>query len=263
MSKVALVTGGSSGIGREAALALAKAGLRVFELSRSGSDCAGVEHITGDVTDPASVEHAVQYITENCRRLDILVCCAGFGISGAVEFTEREAAGRQMDVNFFGTVNTVKAVLPVMREQGCGRIVCTSSVAGAIAIPFQTFYSASKAAINAYVCALRSEVAPFGIEVCGVMPGDASTGFTAARQKSCEGDEVYGGRISRSVAGMEKDETHGAPASVIGGFIAGIAVKKRVKPLYVPGFKYRLFTALAKVLPTSAVCWIVGKMYAS
>ena len=110
--------------------------------------------------------------------IDVLINNAGFGISGAVEFTGTEEAQRQLDVNFFGMVRMNRQVLPVMRKQGYGRIVNLSSVAGAIPIPFQTYYSASKAAINSYTMALANEVKPFGIQVCCVQPGDIRTGFT-------------------------------------------------------------------------------------
>ncbi len=97
-----------------------------------------------------------------------------------------------------------RAVIPVMRAQRSGRIVNLSSVAGAIPIPFQAFYSANKAAINLYTMALANEIKPFGVQVCCVQPGDIRPAFTAARQKIVVGDDIYGGRISRSVAGMEK-----------------------------------------------------------
>ena len=125
---------------------------------------------------------------------------AGFGISGAIEFTPIEQAKRQLDVNFFGMVNMNHAVIPVMRKQGFGRIVNLSSVAGAIAIPFQAFYSASKAAINSYTMALANEIKPFGVTVCCVQPGDIQTGFTAARQKIVIGDDITAGFRARSRA---------------------------------------------------------------
>ena len=131
-----------------------------------------------------------------------------------------QEARRQFDVNFFGMVNMNRAVLPIMRQQGGGRIVNMSSVAAPIAIPFQAYYSASKAAVRTYSLALASEVRPFGIEVCVIMPGDIATGFTAARRKSCDGDVVYHGRIARSVAVMEHDEQTGMSAEYAGQFVA-------------------------------------------
>ena len=92
------------------------------------------------------------------EKIDVVVNCAGFGISGAVEFTPLDQAKAQFDVNFFGTVNVNKAVLPSMREAGKGHIINISSVAAVAHIPFQAFYSASKAAISSYSCALDNEV---------------------------------------------------------------------------------------------------------
>lgn len=260
--KAALVTGGSSGIGRACAEALRDAGCRVYEFSRRNDPPPGVTHLAGDVCDEAALAAAVEQILQAEGQLDILVCCAGFGISGAVEFTELADAKRQLDVNFFGTANAVKAVLPAMRARGGGRIVCVSSVAGAIPIPFQTYYSVSKAAINAYVRALRCEVAPYGVSVCAVMPGDIATGFTAAREKSPRGDDIYGGRIARSVAGMEKDEQKGGSPQAAGRFLARRALQKQVKPLYTIGLSYQLFTLLERLLPRRFLGWLVYLLYA-
>lgn len=261
IKKIALVTGGSSGIGLAAAKELSKT-CRVYEISRRGFSPDGFTHIRADVTDESSVNAAVGEIIARENRLDILVCCAGFGISGAVEFTEKSDAEKQMNVNFFGVVNAVRAVLPHMRAAGHGRIVCVSSVAGAIPIPFQTYYSVSKAAINAYVRALSGEVRPLGISVCAVMPGDICTGFTSAREKIESGDELYGGRIARSVSGMEKDEKNGGTPELAGKFIARKALAKRVPPVCTIGLKYKLFVWLSRVLPQPLVCFVVGKMYA-
>ena len=197
MGKVAIVTGGTSGIGLETLLALEKAGVTAYALSRHPAE--GVKnHVVCDVSDEASVRLAVGEVIRREKRVDILVNCAGFGISGAVEYTDPAEARRQIDVNLFGTDRVNRAVLPVMRAQGGGRIVCVSSVAAVAPIPVQAWYSVSKAGINALVMAMSNEVKSFGVSVCAVMPGDIKTGFTAARQKSSAGDEAYGGRIARS-----------------------------------------------------------------
>ena len=262
MNKVVLLTGGSSGIGLATARALRDSGCQVFEMSRKPFSEQGISHISGDVTDEASVQCAVQEVLEKTGRIDILVNNAGFGISGAVEFTDTEDAKRQLDVNFFGMVRMCKAVLPIMREAGSGRIVNLSSVAAAVPIPFQTFYSASKAAINAYTMALANEVKPFGVSVCAVMPGDIRTGFTAARKKEARGDEIYGGRISRSVQKMEKDEQGGMEPSAVGRFIARIALRKGVKALYAIRLDYKFFVMLSRLLPVRALNKLVYMLYA-
>ena len=230
--KIAIVTGGTSGIGLCTAIGLHEKG------------CA-----------------AVRRVYENEGRLDIVVNCAGFGISGAIEFTPADDAKRQMDVNFFGMVNVNKPALTIMRKQGAGRIVNTSSMAAVFAIPFQAYYSASKAAINSYTCALLNEVKQYGISVCAVQPGDIKTGFTAARKKIEAGDEEYGGRISRSVAKMEKDEQSGLDPQKAGDFITKVAMKKSVKPLYTIDFISGAECILDRILPKGLAYKIVGSMY--
>lgn len=261
MPKVALVTGGSSGIGRCTAAALRDAGCVVYEFSRREHTMDGVQHLSVDVTVETAVRNAVEQIAQAEGSIDIVVNCAGFGISGAVEFTELIDAKWQFDVNFFGMVNVNRAVIPIMRRGG-GRIVNVSSVAAVAHIPFQTYYSASKAAIESYTCALANELKPFGITVTAAQPGDIRTGFTDARKKSADGDEVYGGRISRSVAGMERDERGGMSPEFAGRYIAKLALKKHVKPIYTVGFGYKCLSLLCKLLPCRLRNWIVGLLYA-
>ena len=251
-TKIAIVTGGSSGIGRCTAIALQQAGCRVYEFSRRNNPIEGIQHIGVDVSDENSIRIAVEQIQSECDSIDILVNCAGNGISGAVEFTELKDAKAQFEVNFFGMANMNKAFLPIMRKQGYGRIVNISSVAAVAHIPFQTYYSASKAAIESY----------FGISVTCVQPGDIATGFTEARRKSVVGDDVYQGRISRSVAGMEKDEQNGMRPETAGRYIAKIALRKGVKPIYTLGMGYKCLSVLCKLLPCRLRNWIVGLLYA-
>ena len=183
-------------------------------------------------------------------------------LPGAVEFTGTEDAQRLFDVNFFGMIRMNRAVLPIMRQQGGGRIVNLSSVAAPVPIPFQTYYSAGKAAVNSYTMALSNEVKPFGITVAAIMPGDIKTGFTAARQKNIIGDDIYGGRISRSVAGMEKDEQTGMDPAAAGRFIANVALKNSRKPLYTIGLAYKGAVFLTKILPARWLNGLIGMIYA-
>ncbi|MBQ5405668.1 MAG: SDR family oxidoreductase [Oscillospiraceae bacterium] len=262
MNKVAIVTGGSGGIGRCTAAELSKAGCRVYEFSRREKPQEGVIHLSADMTDEKQVRAAVEEVLRREGRIDILVNNAGFGISGAAELTKSEDAHAQLELNLFGLDNATKAVLPAMRSQGGGRIVCMSSIAGILPIPFQLWYSVSKAAINAYVLALQNELRPFGITVCAVMPGDIASGFTDARVKSDAGDDVYAGRIERSVAVMEKDERGGMSPAAAGAFVAKMALKTRSKPLVALGLSYKAAAVLAKLLPRRLSNWIVGLIYA-
>ena len=262
MDKICVITGGTSGIGKCTAEAMAQKGYTVYELSRRAEGLPGMYHIPTDVTNPEACQRAVDEVMAQVGRIDVMINNAGFGISGAIEFTPVEQAKRQLDVNFFGMVNMNHAVIPVMRKQGFGRIVNLSSVAGAIPIPFQAFYSASKAAINSYTMALANEVKPFGVQVCCVQPGDIRTGFTAARQKIIVGDDIYHGRIGRSVAGMEKDEQTGMAPEKAGAFICHVATRKGIRPVNTIGLAYKFFCVLQKLLPAKALNWLVGVVYA-
>ena len=262
MNKTAIVTGGTSGIGKAAALALKNDGWTVYELSRRLTGTEGINHITADITDESGVAAAVEQVVSAEGHIDLVVNNAGFGISGAVEFTDTEDAKRLFDTDFFGMVRINRLIIPIMRKQGGGKIINISSVAAPIPIPFQTYYSAAKAAVNSYTMALANEVRPFKIGVCAVQPGDIKTGFTSARQKNTLGDDVYGGRIARSVCRMERDEQNGISPEVIGSLTAKIARKKRVKPLYTAGISYKFFIFLVHILPANILSRLVGFIYA-
>ena len=262
MGKIVLITGGTSGIGRQTALALIEKGCTVYELSRREKGVEGMHHISADVTDEEAVKNAVDFIVEKEGRIDIAISNAGFGISGAIEFTSTEDAKRLFDVNFFGMVNVNRFVLPVMRKQGGGRIVNLSSVGAPVALPFQAYYSATKSAVNSYTLALANEVRPFNITVCAVQPGDISTGFTDARDKIATGDDIYEGRIEKSVSRMENDERNGMSPDIAGRFIADKALKEKVKPIYTIGLPYKTVVFLVKHLPVPLSNRIIGKLYA-
>lgn len=261
MNPVAIVTGGTSGIGLMTARALAQRGCRVYVLSRHEAAVVGIKHIRADVTDEGAAVAAVERVVQQEGRIDILINNAGFGISGAFEMTESEAAHRLMEVNLFGMNNMIRAVLPHMRAQKYGTIVNLSSVAAIFPIQFQAWYSISKAAVSAMTMAVSNEVRPYGVHVCCVLPGDIKTGFTAAREKSAAGDDIYENRISKSVARMEHDEQTGMDPAVAGKFIAKVALKKNPAPQYTIGLEYQFFAFLYRILPGRTVRFLLGKLY--
>lgn len=260
MSGTVVITGASGGIGRATAELFVSRGHTVYGLSRRAGDLESVRYISTDVTDEDSVKSAFERIRSEVGRIDLLINNAGFGISGATEFTSLEDAKRLFDVNFFGGFLCSKYAIPLMRERG-GRIINISSAAAIFSIPFQSFYCASKAAVNSLSMALSNEIKDFNISVTALMPGDVKTGFTSARVKSSEGEEIYRGAIEKSVATMEKDEINGMTPEYIAGQIYKIASKPKVKPLYALGAQYKLFAALSKLLPSGFVNAVVGKMY--
>ncbi len=177
-TKVILVTGGSSGLGKSICVRLATGGRTVYGTSRKPQQ-TGTEinyrMVVMDVTDEASVASAVKEIVELEGRIDVVVNNAGLGIQGAAEDITPELAQRLFDTNVFGPHRVCRAVLPHMRAQGSGLIINISSVAANFGLPYRSFYSASKAALDRYSEALSTEVDRFGIKVVTVQPGEFNT----------------------------------------------------------------------------------------
>ncbi len=259
VGKCVVITGASGGIGYACAKFFEQRGATVYDLSRSGTSCDNINHIFCDVTDAQSVKEAAAHLAKVTQEIHLLINNAGFGISGAIEDTPLEKAKAQFDVNFFGAVMVTNALLPQIKKVK-GKIICVSSVAAALPIPFQAFYSASKSAVNAYAMALANELRPFGVGVCALMPGDTKTSFTQNRQKQTASAQ-YSTRSEKSVAQMEKDEQEGGSPLLVAKKIYRIAQKNKIKPLYTVGAKYNFFVFLSKVLGSAAVNKILGKMY--
>ena len=268
--KVVVITGASKGIGRATAKLFLEKGCTVYALSRSGCDLGGVNSVVCDVTDGIQLKKAIDGVYESEKRIDILINNAGSGISGAVEKTVTADARRLFELNFFAPFEAIKYTIPYMRSLKSGRginaggkIINVGSIAGAMHIPFQAFYSASKAAVEALTNCLRGELAPFGIKLTTIMPGDTRTNFTDAREKDfVKEDPDYGERIYNSIKLMEEDERGGMPPEKVAQKIYKAACLKSPKPAYIVGFKYNFFAFLNKALPKRLVQWVLNSMYA-
>ncbi|MCF3119263.1 SDR family oxidoreductase [Streptomyces arenae] len=197
-----LITGCSSGIGLETALAFARRGDRVHASmrntakaedlrTRARAEGLDIGIVALDVTDDASVTVAVRAVEDRDGALDVLVNNAGIDFTGAVEATPMEQARAVMETNYWGALRTVRAALPAMRARGGGVIVNVSSLAGRMwAVPHGGFYASSKAALGAASEALAAEVGPFGIRVVCVEPGSFASRMhaNAGLREPAEGD---------------------------------------------------------------------------
>lgn len=270
--KVVLVTGASSGIGKSVAELLAAKGCRVYGTSRkqysqdvilTGTGSGFLKMLQLDVCSGESVQEAVDAVMAIEGRIDVLVNNAGMGIAGSVEDTSTEEAFRQFNTNFFGVHRMVRQILPIMRKQGQGLIINISSVAAQFAIPFQSMYSASKAAIEAMSEALRIEAAPYGVRVALVEPGDTKTGFTDSRQfVAAAGEESpYREKFTKSVHVMIKDEMNGPEPVVVARAVWKTMARKNPSVRVVVGLKYKVFVFLKRLVPARFMLFILSKMY--
>jgi NAD(P)-dependent dehydrogenase (short-subunit alcohol dehydrogenase family) len=247
---VALVTGASSGIGAAIATELSRRSFRVFGTSRKPAQLAsGVEAIALDVTDQNSVSACVKQVHADAGRLDVLVNNAGYLLAGAIEEATPEQTQAVFDTNYFGVVRMTLAVLPTMREQGSGRIVTLSSLAGRVPVPFWGHYNASKFAVEGLMETLRHEVRPFGIKVCVVEPGAIKTPFY--EQPRTRAMPEYDRWRDSALTVMKGFETK-APGPEVVAAVVGRLVASRNPPLRtLVTREAKLFTFLRWLLPAS------------
>lgn len=266
--KDVFITGASSGIGAACARLFAQSGYRVFAGARCNDkrpetfDSGGqIIPVIIDVSSETSVKAAIEAILKQTTDIGIVIHCAGIGIAGSAEDTPDEAAHLQMEVNYFGVLRVNRHILPCIRAKGKGLIIVIGSVSGIFSIPFQSHYSSSKFALEAYTRALRLEIEPFNIKATIIEPGDTKTGFTASRMFSLPADSPYEAACRRSVAKMEQDEQNGRSPNTVARKALAIAGKKNPPVYSVVGFEYKLLVFLRRLLPERLVMFVQKKMY--
>ena len=261
--KVILITGASSGIGYNAAQALARQGHRVYAAARrielmEPLRADGIVTMKMDVIDSQSMSEGVQKVLEAEGRIDVLVNNAGYGYFGAIENVTMEEARRQVEVNVFGLAELTQLVLPAMRKQGSGRIVNISSIAGRMVLPFGGWYHVSKFSVEALSDALRMEVQPFGIDVVLIEPGGIKTdwGIIAAKhlRESSQGT-AYENNAMREAALLDKayrGNYLSSPAVVTRAICRAVG-SRRPRTRYRVGLGSRSMIIFHSLLPTR--CW--------
>src|SRR5216110_2101019 len=221
-SKIALVTGASSGIGEATAERLAKAGYTVYGTSRRGTSVGtrSFHMLPLDVTSDASVEAAVGEVMRLEGRIDLLVNNAGFGVApGGAEESSIEQARSIFETNFFGLIRMTRAVVPHMRRQGSGRIINVGSVLGFLPMPYGALYAATKHAVEGYSESLDHELRTRGIRVSVIEPAYTKTNFDAnLLEPDAQLDEYREARatVSRQLrAALETADEPGVVADVV------------------------------------------------
>ncbi len=260
-SKVALVTGASSGIGEATALRLAQLGYKTFGAARRVDNmtklaAAGIVVIALDVTDEASVAACVAQIKHEAGGVDILINNAGYGSYGSVEEVPIEEGRRQFEVNLFGLASLTQKIIPHMRKQRWGKIVNISSVGGVAATPYSGWYAASKFAVEGFSSALRQELAPFDVDVIIVRPGATASEWAGQATESLlsvSGNGPY--RKAAQALAKALDDTFAnprmtAPSTVLASAIVNAVTSRKPKPVYVA-------PAVAQALPLMS--WLLSK----
>ena len=256
--KTILITGASSGMGKETAKTLLPEGYTVYTAARrvekmDDLKALGAHPIKMDVTSEASMSAGVRSIIKKEGSIDILINNAGYGSYGAIEDVPIEEARRQFEVNIFGLARLTQLVLPKMRENRYGKIVNISSMGGKIYTPFGGWYHATKHALEGFSDCLRWETAPFGIDVIIVEPGGIATpwGVIAAENlKKVSGKGAYAGMANEAADGLIKNYTGDrlSPPTLIAETILKAITARRPKTRYAVGFGARPSIFLRSVL---------------
>jgi short-subunit dehydrogenase len=263
MDKIFLISGASSGIGLITANYLADKGFKVIGISRSiPKTKIKFKHYSCDITKEDQVSDLISKITLEYGKIDTLINCAGMGVSGAIEYSSLEEVEKIISINITGQFILTKHSINLLRKSQNAKIINIGSVAGELTIPFQTFYSMSKAALKSFTEGLRIELSPYNIEAMTLLLGDIKTNFTSNRQQpQVVENDVYGSRIKDSIARMEKDEQNGMDPIIVAKKIYKISSKKHLPIAKTIGFKYKVFVFLNRVLPKRFVLFIIKKMY--
>ena len=251
-NKVALITGVSSGIGREIALLLAQRGARVFGTVRNLGGTSAIEHVElvrMDVTDEVSVNEAVQSVVEKAGKIDILVNNAGYSLAGGLEETSIEEAQQLFDTNFFGVVRVTQAVLASMRQHEYGRIVNISSMLGVLPGPYRGMYVASKHALEGYTKTLDHEVRTFGIRAALVEPVYTKTKITANEKNVQATISAYADQKKRVTEIIEKEIEHGDDPHTVAEVVHD-AVTAKTPHMHYPVGQGVMLTRLHRFVPS-------------
>ncbi len=246
MEKIAVVTGSSSGIGFETALALARNGYHTYATMRDTNkgtrirdtakkESLAIEVLELDVDNENSIKKAIEKILQDKKKIDVLVNNAGYGLFGCLEDLTIEDLKKQFETNFFGIIRMIQAVLPTMRKQKSGTIVNVSSVAGRIGFPASPAYISSKFALEGLSESMRYELAPFGIKTIIIEPGVIKTNFFAALENPTRPDSAYKDLTDKVMKGLTMMSEMGTPPQEVANTIVKAISSEDPLPRYPVG----------------------------
>lgn len=252
--RVVVISGCTSGIGKELSSLYRQSGHIVIGLSRTATD----PDVAVDVTDYVAVERAVNDIYERYGRIDTVIANAGGGLSGATELLPIEQIEKQLSLNFTGALNLAQCALKVMKRGS--NIAFISSACALFALPYRAIYCASKAAVNMAAYGLYMELKDHGIRVSTICPGDIQTNFTKNRVKCEDGGERYGDAPKLSAQKIDSREHKRMKLQPAAKKIYKYCTKCK-KPLYIVGFKYKVLNFLRHILPQKLFLNVTAKMF--
>ena len=258
---VAVVVGASSGIGAEVASLLIGRGYTVVNIARGLAKNERVKNITADVTQGEELEHALQAVGAEFKNVALLVYSAGFSMAAPVEAAKEADIRYLFEVNYFGAIRAIRCVLPYMKAKG-GKIFLISSLGSSYPIPFDSFYSSSKAALDMLVKGARCELKRYNITLTTVQPGGTSTSFTFKRKVYSEEENgEYAKDVHKAVAALANMEQGGMNPQEVAQGIVLETLKNSPAITFVPGGKNKAYRLMQHWLPEKWTEFLNNKKY--
>jgi NAD(P)-dependent dehydrogenase (short-subunit alcohol dehydrogenase family) len=251
MSKVVLITGGSSGIGKSIGEYLLEKGYTVYGSSRNPEKYTSSKFplVALDVRNTTSIDKAILEVVDTCGRLDVLINNAGVGITGPVEEIPDAEAKNNFETNFFGPLNVIKTVLPQMRKQQSGLIINVTSIAGYMGLPYRGIYSASKAALGIITETYRMELKEFNVKMTNVAPGDFATNIAAGRfHAPLMDDSPYKENYGAVLNAIDEDVDNGSDPLMVAKMVLKVINTKNPKVHYKVGTFLQKFSVVLKAI---------------
>jgi short-subunit dehydrogenase len=253
MSKIVLITGGSSGIGKSIGEYLIGKGMTVFGTSRNPQNYPNSKFpiISLDVTDNDSILSCIKTVLDAEGSLDVVINNAGAGITGPIEEIPEIEIKRNFETNFFGPINVIKAVLPQMRKQNSGLIINITSIAGYMGLPYRGVYTASKGALELITEAFRMEIKDFNIQMTNIAPGDFATNIAAGRfHAPIKENSPYKKKYGSVLKAIDEDVNKGNNPIAMAKAVYKVIETKKPKIHYKVGaFMQKFSIVLKRTLP--------------
>jgi len=254
MKKV-IIVGASSGIGKAVAGMLDANEYRIYNISRTPCDVVGVCNMLADVEKVGATKKVIEKIIKAEGSIDLAIYCAGQGMIAPVELCGVDEYKQIFDVNFFGAIRFLKSIIPAMRQNG-GKVVVVSSLAGTLALPYQSAYCASKAALSSFSQVVAGELGLQGISLTCVCPGGTATGFSRKRKTVDVAGTVYEENYKNAHKNITEFEQEGMSAEDVAKAVLLLVNRKNPPSVYTIGTANKLVSAVSGILPKG----VVGKM---
>ena len=259
--RTAIIVGASSGIGRETAIKLASRGWRVFNISRTPCKAERVRTLTADCAQEGELSKAVREIGEEAGSVELLVYSAGFSMAAPVEYAKSGDYRYLFEVNYFGAIEALRAAVPYLTKRG-GRVILVGSMGGDVPIPYDAFYSSSKAALAMLARGADCELRGRGVRVSALLPSGTATDFTYSRRVYAE-DEThsYAQDVKKASAALANIEQGGDSPGLVADSILKLAERKNPPPVTAAGGANNFLRYVSKMLPERVTDWAVRKKF--